>query len=135
MFKKGNLLRLLLIGILLDACAWAAPHANTGSAWQTSTNVPAGSSSTSPVTNTPNAPVSINLTVARLKINHIVIIMQENRSFDHYFGTYPGADGIPMQNGVPTVCLSAPKTGQCIKPFLDLHVVTLGEHHSSSTSV
>jgi phospholipase C len=29
------------------------------------------------------------------KIDHVVIIMQENRSFDHYFGTYPGADGIP----------------------------------------
>ena len=29
------------------------------------------------------------------KIRHIVIIMQENRSFDSYFGTYPGADGIP----------------------------------------
>src|SRR5947209_5875864 len=24
------------------------------------------------------------------KIKHVVIIMQENRSFDHYFGTYPG---------------------------------------------
>ena len=29
------------------------------------------------------------------KIRHVVIIMQENRSFDSYFGTYPGADGIP----------------------------------------
>ena len=29
------------------------------------------------------------------KIRHVVIIMQENRSFDEYFGTYPGADGIP----------------------------------------
>ena len=28
------------------------------------------------------------------KIQHIVIITQENRSFDQYFGTYPGADGI-----------------------------------------
>ena len=28
------------------------------------------------------------------KIRHVVIIMQENRSFDSYFGTYPGADGI-----------------------------------------
>ena len=27
-------------------------------------------------------------------IKHIVIIMQENRSFDSYFGTYPGADGM-----------------------------------------
>src|SRR6266487_2040485 len=35
------------------------------------------------------------------KIKHVVVIMQENRSFDSYFGTYPGANGIPMQNGVP----------------------------------
>ena len=28
-------------------------------------------------------------------IKHVVIIMQENHSFDNYFGTYPGADGIP----------------------------------------
>ena len=27
------------------------------------------------------------------KIKHVVVIMQENRSFDEYFGTYPGADG------------------------------------------
>ena len=42
------------------------------------------------------------------KIKHVVVIMQENRSFDSYFGTYPGADGIPMQNGVPTVCVARP---------------------------
>jgi phospholipase C len=53
------------------------------------------------------------------KIQHIVIIMQENRSFDNYFGTYPGADGIPMQNGVPTVCVPDPQINQCVKPFHD----------------
>ena len=41
------------------------------------------------------------------KIKHIIIIMQENRSFDHYFGTYPGADGIPMEGGKPKACLPA----------------------------
>src|SRR6476619_6822699 len=45
------------------------------------------------------------------KIRHVVVIMQENRSFDSYFGTYPGADGIPMRDGVPTVCLPDPHTG------------------------
>src|SRR5437588_3822308 len=39
------------------------------------------------------------------KIRHVVIIMQENRSFDTYFGTYPGADGLPMRHGSPTACL------------------------------
>jgi phospholipase C len=27
------------------------------------------------------------------KINHVVLIVKENRSFDNYFGTYPGANG------------------------------------------
>jgi phospholipase C len=52
------------------------------------------------------------------KIKHVIIIMQENRSFDHYFGTFPGVDGIPMDaNGVPTVCVNDPKTNTCVRPF------------------
>jgi phospholipase C len=35
------------------------------------------------------------------KIDHFVFIIQENRSFDHYFGTYPGADGLPTGVTVP----------------------------------
>ena len=53
------------------------------------------------------------------KIRHVIVIMQENRSFDSYFGTYPGADGIPMRNGVPTVCVPDPVNGRCVKPFYD----------------
>ena len=53
------------------------------------------------------------------KIRHVVVIMQENRSFDSYFGTYPGADGIPMRDGVPTVCLPDPATHRCVRPFHD----------------
>ena len=32
-------------------------------------------------------------------INHVLIVCQENRSFDHYFGYYPeaGSFGIPAQ--------------------------------------
>jgi phospholipase C len=51
------------------------------------------------------------------KIKHVVVIMQENRSFDTYFGTYPGADGIPMKNGVPTVCVPDPLTKTCVRPY------------------
>jgi phospholipase C len=28
------------------------------------------------------------------KIRHIIFIIKENRTFDHYFGTFPGADGV-----------------------------------------
>jgi phospholipase C len=53
------------------------------------------------------------------KIRHVVIIMQENRSFDSYFGTYPGADGIPMKNGTPTVCAPNPRLHVCRRPYHD----------------
>jgi phospholipase C len=53
------------------------------------------------------------------KIKHVVVIMQENRSFDTYFGTFPGADGIAMHGGVPTACVPDPKHGGCVRPFHD----------------
>jgi phospholipase C len=53
------------------------------------------------------------------KIKHVIMIVQENRSFDHYFGTYPGANGIPRRNGVPTVCAPDPATNKCVKPYHD----------------
>jgi len=52
------------------------------------------------------------------EIRHVIVIMEENRSFDSFFGTYPGADGIPRRHGVPTVCVPN-GVGQCVKPFLD----------------
>ena len=64
-------------------------------------------------------PTESSLTLARQKIKHIVIIMQENRSFDSYFGTYPGADGLPRQNGKFTVCVNDPQSGKCVSPFHD----------------
>ena len=68
------------------------------------------------------------------KIKHIIVIMQENRSFDTYFGTYPGANGIPMQNGVPTVCVNDPKTGQCVKPYHNTADVNAGGPHASASA-
>ncbi len=53
------------------------------------------------------------------KIQHVIVVMQENRSFDSYFGTFPGADGIPMRNGRPTVCVSDPAAGRCVTPYHD----------------
>ncbi len=61
------------------------------------------------------------------KIRHVVIIMQENRSFDQYFGTYRGADGIPGLAGhhgkVP--CVPDPRE-HCVRPFHDRHDVNAG---------
>src|SRR5438876_1235251 len=64
------------------------------------------------------------------KIQHVIVIMQENRSFDHYFGTYPGADGIPAG-----VCAPDPKDGGCLKPYHDTRNANGGGPHGSGASV
>ena len=63
------------------------------------------------------------------KIRHVVVIMQENRSFDNYFATYPGADGIPMAHGVPTACIPDRPGNPCIRPFVDHADVEGGGPH------
>ena len=37
------------------------------------------------------------------KIQHLIFIVQENHSFDNYFGTYPGVIGLPMDVAIPIV--------------------------------
>ena len=68
------------------------------------------------------------------KIKHVIIVMQENRSFDSYFGTYPGADGIPMKNGVPTVCVPSPG-GSCQRPYHNTADVNGGGPHGTGSAV
>jgi phospholipase C len=40
-------------------------------------------------------------TKTKTPIKHFITLMQENHSFDNYFGTYPGADGIPEGTCMP----------------------------------
>ena len=72
---------------------------------------------------------------AREKITHVIVIMQENRSFDSYFGTYPHADGIRMRHGIPTLCVPDPASGQCVRPFHDPNDVNLGGPHGAAAAV
>jgi len=96
---------------------------------QAPASVPAGQQATSA------APVSEQqMGLVSDKIKHIVIIMQENRSFDEYFGTYPGALGIPMQNDVPTVCVPDPKTGTCVKPYHNPNDINAGGPHAAASA-
>src|SRR5262249_43304635 len=64
------------------------------------------------------------------KIKHVVVIMQESRSFDSYFGTFPGAEGIPTQDGVPTVCNPDPASGRCVAPYHDTQDINSGGPHT-----
>jgi phospholipase C len=74
----------------------------------------------------------LNLTASAIhKIKHVVIIMQENRSFDQYFGTFRGARGIPGLDGHPghPPCLHDPVRGGCEKPFHDRYDFNHGGPH------
>jgi phospholipase C len=64
------------------------------------------------------------------KIRHIIVIMQENRSFDSYFGTFPGADGIPSG-----ACVPDPLHGGCVAPYVDHADKNHGAPHLNANSI
>lgn len=49
-------------------------------------------------------------------IHHFVALMQSSHSFDNYFGTYAGADGIPADVCMPVNNRGANRSG-CVRPF------------------
>jgi phospholipase C len=51
---------------------------------------------------------------ARTPIEHVVTVMQEGHTFDNYFGSFPGADGIPADTCMP---VAPPAPRPCVKPF------------------
>jgi phospholipase C len=49
-------------------------------------------------------------------IKHLVVLMQNNHTFDNYFGAYPGADGIPAGTCMP-LNPHLPDDPSCVKPY------------------
>lgn len=68
-------------------------------------------------------------------IKHVIFIVQENRSFDSYFGTFPGADGIPMKDGQPAVSNFDPRKGTCVAPFHDGDFIDTGGPHGDMSEI
>jgi phospholipase C len=64
---------------------------------------------------------------AEIPIRHWFVLMQENRSFDHYFGTMPGVEGLPEAGA------TNPDTdGSPISTFHQTDYCTEDTHHSWS---
>jgi phospholipase C len=61
-----------------------------------------------------------------IPIEHIIVIVQENHSFDNYFGTYPGANGIPAGTMLPEV----PGGPLILAPFLTTKTTPHDASHS-----
>ncbi len=101
---------------VLAACAHHATQPSTPAA--TAAALSTGLESGEIATRAMSAPAAADTGPQGIhKIQHVIVIMQENRSFDEYFGTFPGADGIPMQDGKPTVCVHDPVTRECVAPY------------------
>ncbi|MBA3689835.1 MAG: phospholipase [Actinobacteria bacterium] len=70
------------------------------------------------------------------KLEHLLFIVQENRSFDHYFGTYPGADGIPRtSDGRFDVCIPDPLLDRCARPYHSTSQFQDAARHDRAASV
>jgi phospholipase C len=73
-----------------------------------------------------NGPPGSNSYIVRLvrsKVKHVFVLIQENHTFDQYFGVYPGTNGQSVENlGSPIAraddCVPDPVAGGCQRPFL-----------------
>jgi phospholipase C len=100
-------------GLVLSACAPATKALRGSSTIRTATSV---------------APAGSDLGA----IEHVVMLMQENRSFDHYFGTFPGVRGFddhPAGDlGVFSQTYPANKTVAPVGRLLPFHLDTAKTH-------
>lgn len=62
------------------------------------------------------------------QIKHIIVIMEENHTFDNYFGTYPGANGIAGAIPQPSTTSA---NAQLIEPFM-INTATIAQDLSHS---
>ncbi|HEY1332013.1 MAG TPA: alkaline phosphatase family protein [Actinomycetota bacterium] len=116
--RAAGLLGLIVcIALVASACTAASgstrPSANAGVPGGTADRIPGGIH----------------------KIRHVIVVMQENRSFDSYFGTFPGADGIPR--GAAEPCLPDPDAGAgaCLRPYHDRSPVDSGGPHRAIDAI
>ena len=88
-----------------------------------------GRSTTVEATASAKPPTGIDPAAGIENLDHLIFIVQENRSFDHYFGTFPGANGIPrVPNGRSSRVIPIP-SGPCRAPYHDLNLFDSGGPH------
>jgi phospholipase C len=116
-----TLVALVLAAMLAAACSPASGES--------------GSTTSSPPGPSPSpGPELTKLEQAQSHLKHLVFIVQENRSFDHYFGTFPGANGFPMRNGRPSVCVPDPIAHACVRPYHSSEQLQEGGPHAQRHS-
>jgi len=86
-------------------------------------------------------PLREKIALLRQKVKYVFVIFHENESFDHYFGTFPGANGLFSAPRGATPANATPSFSQkylntvTISPFLIPQAVRVGGYGSSGTIV
>jgi len=69
-----------------------------------------------------NLALERKINLLRQKVKYLFVIYHENESFDHYFGTYPGANGLfNAPDGTP----SASATSSFVQQYVDTSLKTI----------
>jgi len=113
-------MRVLRLPYVLALCAAIAGLA----ACNSSTPSSVGGAAYNPQPNTASSPSPIQ---------HVVIMVQENRSFNDFFATYPGSDGTTTGNAVPNPYCSPPIYGGPIALTKEPLLVSHDMNHSFHT--
>ncbi|MDP9296283.1 MAG: alkaline phosphatase family protein [Actinomycetota bacterium] len=121
----------ILLGLLIaGACTQGSPNNGNGGPTTSgaSSSTPASPTSSSSGSENPNAK-------GIFKLDHLIFVVQENRSFDEYFGTFPGADGIPAKHGKFTVCVPDPVLNKCVPPYHNPYLRGDGGPHAQPDAI
>jgi phospholipase C len=68
---------------------------------------------------------------ASMPIDHVIVLYEENRSFDNYFGTYPGANGLKDDIALPT----SSGSNVMVRPFHLSSTTTRDLNHAHSAAL
>jgi phospholipase C len=132
-----RLKRAAFLVVVVASLAAGAIACQTDSSTDTSATSPGATDTTSAsvaVTISPEDAKPIDPKLGFDNINHLIFVVQENRSFDSYFGTFPGADGIPRAaDGSFDVCVPD-NDGRCWQPYHDSGEYDMGGPHNNWAS-
>jgi phospholipase C len=84
-------------------------------------------SSTSAYTTSSSTVISSYSSFKSSPIQHVVIIMQENRAFDNFFWTYPGVMGGESTNSTYCIPYNVNISSNCVKPSLSQNPAISGD--------
>ncbi len=118
MRKPSSIALALTIALVLAACTARG------------TSTPSASSSTASGSPSSTSPAAEKKGI--FKLEHLIFVMQENRSFDHYFGTYPGANG--LKGGGKDCAIHPILDDRCLGMYHDTSLVDYGGPHSKPQS-